>query len=512
MDSSGNGGKPKEPPAEPGRVSLLGHDLRAAMSDVIGGLRLIDERAIDDKARLQLQRVRASSEALARLIEEELIPLQGDVGFDERSSGNVQVARMLHDLQVRWEGRAQEKGLGWRMVVAPDLPRVISVDRLALERVASNILSNALKFTDHGEVRVLIDMHGQGLLRLRVEDDGPGFSASALQGLFQIGVRPDGRGKPGQGFGLRISRDMMMRLGGTIEVTNRPEGGALITVLVPCTAWTPPAIGQDSEPGLPDLSQIRVLVADDSLTNQAVVGNMLAAMGAEYETASDGVEVMNWLDRERFDILLLDIEMPRMSGFDVLREVRRPHHPLVNLPILAISAYVLRANREAIYLAGANGIVAKPVMDIQTFGLSLRRLLGRSAAAIAVSKTGPMPQTGFTLNEARFRSLMQISGPIGALELLRRLTNDLQQVERGVISALADENLAELRAQTHILVSVAGAVGAEDLQAMAQTLNDLAHQGISAETRRFGTALLPELDRLIHFIAQELSDRLQDEP
>jgi len=190
---------------DPARMSLLGHDLRSAVSDIIGGLRLVDQSALDDATRLQLERIRASGEALARLLEETLAHILGEDDFAATHPANLQMTRFLYDLEMRWSGRAQEKGLRFDLRVAPDVPQVLALDRVALERVLSNVLSNAVKYTDQGTVAMDVALSAGGALQMIVRDEGPGFSDAALARLFEYRGRPDDTGKPGQGLGMHIS-------------------------------------------------------------------------------------------------------------------------------------------------------------------------------------------------------------------------------------------------------------------------------------------------------------------
>lgn len=499
---------------DPARMSLLGHDLRAAVSDVIGGLRLIDLSTLDPQISLQLERVRAAGEVLARLLEQELALLNDEAALPVVQPENVHFSRLLADLKARWSGRALEKGLTFDMAVGAGVPQVVTFNRTALDRAVSNILANAIKYTDQGGVRFSIDLLQDQSLQFVVEDEGPGFSQAALQSLFTPGERLDGHGKPGLGLGLWISREMTDQLGGEIWVENRVDPadiatrcGARISIRLPAPAWEPVQSDRIANPELPDLSDVRVLLADDSLTNQAVIGAMLSAMGAEYEVAGDGVEAMNLLDQQRFDLVLLDIEMPRLSGLEVLRLVRAQPNPSAQIPIVAITAYVLRANREAIYAAGADGILAKPVQSIDAFGLAIRRALGRNAPPLPETTVQAAGSDEPDLDRGRFDHLITIAGPVAARELLTRLETDLRQVERGLVAAFAGPDLAVIRGQTHVLIALAGAVGATSLQILAEALNEAAHQADTERLARLSGRALTLLDRLIHFITNELAQR-----
>ncbi len=487
-----------------GKMTLLGHDLRAAVADVIGGLRLIDQTGVDMPTRLQLERVRASGELLARLLEQGLAQMLGEDDFAATHPANVQMPRFLYDIEMRWSGRASEKGLGFRMTLDDSVPPVLTLDRIALERVLSNLLSNAIKYSDRGTVTLDVSMAETGALRLCVTDEGPGFSAEALSRLFEWHGRPDGAGKPGHGLGMRITRDMTGQLGGIISVENLPSGdGARVTLDLPPETWTIAAPEKVAE--LPDLSRTKVLVAEDNPTNQTIIRHMLARMGAQFEIACDGVEALHWLERETFDLALIDIEMPRMNGIEVIRALRANRHLHSHMPIIAITAYVLRANRDAIYAAGADAILAKPLAGLDTFGLAIANALGRvrgdgEAAA-------PLPSAADGFDRATFDHLIVIAGPEAARELLDRLAADLDKCGKGLSTGLSCADLAAIRADTHVLIALAGAVGAARLQALAQALNTAAHRRDGATLDRYGGDALAQLDMLIRFVGQERARR-----
>lgn len=487
---------------DPGRMTLLGHDLRAAVSDIIGGLRLVEHDSLTDAARLQLERVRASSETLARLLEEGLAMMLGEDDFAATHPANLQIARFLYDIEMRWSGRASEKGLKFNVTRADDVPQVLTLDRIALERVLSNLLSNAMKYTDRGSVSLDVRMAPTGALLLSVADQGPGFSDAALTRLYEYEGRPDGTAKPGHGLGMHISKHMTGRLGGRIAVANRAEGGALVTLELPPDTWTISAPEATAE--LPDLSRTKVLVAEDNVTNQTIIGHMLSKMGAEFEIAHDGVEALHWLEREDFDLALIDIEMPRLGGIEVMRTLRANGRIHTDMPIIAVTAYVLRANRDAIYAAGADAILAKPLAGIDTFGQAIAQVLGRASA--------PLEQALAAEEEAEFDRgcfdrLIDIAGPAASSELMDRLNTDLRKTERGLMAALADDDRAAIRAETHVLIALAGAVGAARLQALAQALNTTAHRRETTDLSNLGRDALTQLDWLIRFIARERARR-----
>ncbi len=497
-----NVAEPAEDLNDPARVSLLNHDLRAAVSDIMGGLRLIDQTTLDPATRLQLERVRTAAEGLARLMELALTAMGGADEFTDQPPRTIQLDRFLRDVEMRWSGRAREQGLSFELMQAADLPPLLMIDRIALERVLSNILSNAIKYTDAGTVSMQVQCPPGGGLQFIVRDAGPGFSRAALAQLFRRDGRPRGTIKPGTGLGMHISHKMTRRLGGELEVRNADDGrGAIVTLTLP-----PDAIAADTidlpangPTNLPDLTRQRVLVAEDNPTNQAILGQMLTRLGAEFEIAGDGAQALHLLEREHFDLALVDIEMPFLSGIEVIRALRARTDAQGQIPVLAVTAYVLRANREAIFAAGADGILAKPVTGIDPFGQAIAEVVRKSGAPAAADGTAATADdSGF--DHARFQGLMAVAGPEGARELLDRVVEDLRRVEREIVQALAEGDRAEIRAQTHVLIAVSGAVGAVRLQGMAQELNARAHDRDAPDLTTLGEELLTELDQMIVFL------------
>lgn len=468
---------------EAGRFTLLGHDLRAAISDVLGGLRLIETQGMTDATKLQIGRVRAAGEGLARLLEEGMSFMPDEVATGPTP---LTTAKLLHDLEMRWAGRAREKGLSLQISVAANAPRRILVDRVALDRALSNVLSNAIKFTTHGEIRLDVSCHRHGILSFCICDEGDGFSQQAKDRLWQAHARAPGCTIEGEGLGLHICKQMVDRMDASITVQNL-ERGARVDIEVP--------VGTLAETGataLPDLRGLRVLIAEDSETNQAILAQMLGELGAQVSLAPDGIAALELIEtataaQTPFGLALIDIEMPRLGGLDVIRTLRQPPH--ATMPIVAVTAYVLRSNRAAIYAAGADAILSKPLETIFSTG-----------AAILKAQTAQdmirAPQEQPHLDTARFDLLLDTAGQ-NAPELLRRLIADLNGCERGLVAGLAAQDLAVIRSQTHVLLAVAGAVGAVRLQLLATALNAQAHLAPPPDMTDMGRETLSQIDLLI---------------
>ena len=496
------------------RFSLLSHDLRSALSDILGGLRLIDAGRLDPETRGHLDRIGAAGETLARLLDKTLMDEPNNGLHTITQAANLNLADFLNDIGRRWRDAASEKGIEFRIDKTTSLPAVVTLDRVSLERVIANLVGNAIKFTDTGKVILTVRCDNQRALRFKVEDDGPGFSGEALRRLFQYQGRPVNAGKPGSGLGLFIAKELSELMGAELSAGNLGTGGARAELCLPHSSWFDRSLRRDGKPqsdadngkAKADLSGLRILLAEDNKTNQLVATQMLGALGAEYVVASDGLEALEILEREDFDLALLDIEMPRMSGLELIKAMRAKPAPLSELPLVALTAYVMREHRERIYGAGADGIIAKPLMSIEELGQAIRDYYDGSRHRAA--NDGDPPESApidadTVVDRVVFDNLVEAIGADSTAELLAKLQADTDTVAEGLVRGQKSLDLAEIRSQTHILISVAGAIGAVQLQHLAQRLNAAANRPQTDGIETMCEACLAGLAQLQGFILVE---------
>ncbi|HEU0223671.1 MAG TPA: ATP-binding protein, partial [Paracoccaceae bacterium] len=501
--------------------------------------------------RQHIDRVAASADMLANLLDNALdLASIGPPGIAPRPS-LVDAGRFLRGLSRMWSSEAERKGVKLVTSFEAAAPEQILVDEMRLQRVIGNLLGNAVKFTDAGMVMLRAGLDEAGLPYFEVEDTGPGLSAEARSRLFEPFGRPEGMSKPGTGLGLYIASTLVEQIGGGIALSDRPGGGCIARVTLPAAvletgerarapreapgAWpaglravepAPAAVAapvagprpaleapEESHAGaaasLPDLGRFHVLMAEDNVTNQLVAGQMLQAMRARVTIAADGAEALEKLDSDRFDLLLVDIEMPRVSGLDVIRRVREMPDDRADLLVIALTAYAMREHREKITAAGADGLIAKPILGIREFGEQIlaiearrgrrgRRWPGdgpRAARAPGEAEASPIRQE-------IYEALAGAIGPEGMSELLGKVEEDLLSVGARIAGAIEKRDFATLRAQSHILISVAGAVGALPLQQEAEALNGAARREEAAALARMGPQVADGIRRVVAFVSE----------
>ena len=486
------------------RAALLGHDIRNAVSDILGGLSMADLSPLDAASDQQLVRVRSAAEQLARLSDEVLALVTGEAGPALGGEAGLRVAPLLEAVEARWAAHARERGMSFRLIRGEDLPGVIGVDRGALERILANLIGNAIKYAARGEVCLTVALEAQETLSFCVSDEGPGFSEAALARLFERHGRAPDNDIPGSGLGLHIVHDLAEHIHGQTEVSNRPEGGARVCLRLPRTAWAPGVSGHMAQ-DLPDLTGKCVLVAEDNETNQLLIRQMLETLGAQCNVAPDGQAALELLAGKHFNLALIDIEMPRLSGLDLIRALRRCDGAAARLPVLAVTAYVLSANRAEIYDAGADGILAKPIMSLEALGQAIAGVMRKRLRPSGTPRLDPLAEPPF--DALHLDRLLALAGADSAQELLTHLRQDFEAVRQGLIRGLEDSDAALIRAQTHVLISLAGAIGADCLQGRAGEINTAAHAGDMAVARSIGPRVLERLRQIVEILDAEYATR-----
>ncbi len=229
---------------------------------------------------------------------------------------------------------------------------------------------------------------------------------------------------------------------------------------------------------------------------------MLSALNAEVTVCGDGVEALERFDQQPVDLVVVDIEMPRLSGLDVIRAIRARGDARADVPIVALTAYAMREHRERIAAAGANGLISKPITSVEALRRGLAAHLAPSFEAppradapedLAEGEGGPVIDT------AIFAALCEAIGQETMAELLEKVIADLLSAQRELADALVDLDRGPIRSASHILISVAGALGAVRLQACARMVNGIAHGDATDRIDEGVRRCITEIDAAVAF-------------
>jgi len=474
---------------------LLSHDIRAALSQIVHAGQALEDAQLSDEHAVFLKQISSAAFYINDLLE-----------VVNENADTVPVSELdplIAQLEALWTPESAKKGLAFSVARKGMLPGALRLPKIDFLRIFNNIIGNALKFSHSGALVVRLARINDGALLIEVLDDGPGFSDDAQEKLFSLRGRPEGEVAEGSGYGLFIARSLVEKASGVITAENRPSGGARVSVVFPedllIAAEKPIA---KPKTGLPDLSHLNILLAEDNPTNQLVATQMLKKMGARVDTAADGVEAMAAFENGDFNLGLIDIEMPRKSGLEVMREMRARGDDKATTTLLALTAYVLPEHRDRIMASGADGIIAKPLTDIAAFGHAILIVTGTPEAALGAASTISNPDADIQMDI--YNGLKDIIGPDSMLELLGKVQSDLADVRASVQAGVASKDTGPIRASTHILISVAGAFGAVNLQHIAEALNATAKSGDWARIVPEATRCEQGISDVLRFVGSEL--------
>lgn len=485
----------------------MSHDLRAALADVVGGLQLLDMTQLSGANKAQMERILASSEALVSLMDELSVNLQTHSGSDAETISFIDLPEFLERTRRRWVGVAGQKNLRFNLILGDGLPRYVAIPRALLERVLSNILENAFKYTVEGEVSLIVEMGKIDALVFRVQDNGPGFSKEAMQTLFEFCGRPSASARPGTGIGLHSVKKLLKQLGGKINIENTATG-ACITARFPGTAWRPSQISrerlemQNTSGHL--LTGLHFLLAEDNKTSQLVALNMLERLGAKVTVVENGQLALNMIETGKFDVILLDIEMPEKTGIEVIQEVRARDDAKSALPMIALTAFVLEEHRDKIMAAGADGTIAKPVTNTKELGRTINRILNglkrlTEQQDLSGERNAWLPFIDMNI----YLGLKNSVGDEAFYAILDKIVMDLSDLETEICAANREHDLLAVRRASHVLISLAGAVGASRLLSNAQSLNLFANDGNLEQVDAKSRACTEDIARLIDFVNEQ---------
>ena len=517
-------------------LANMSHEIRTPMNAIIGLSQLALTKPLSAEVRGDLETIHRSSRSLLRILNDLLDYSKIEAERMTIEQAGFDLDDLLKTLQALFAVGAEEKALAFRIEVAPEVPRYLIGDALRLQQVLANLLGNAIKFTAQGQVSLVVsaravdDRHVR--LRWRVRDTGIGIAPETLSRLFQPFTQAEGstsRRFGGTGLGLVISRKLLALMGSQFEIESTPGAGSVfafdVTLELATTSaqgtlslgnWSGterrhPLTGAEAWTGQErrhPLAGARVLIAENDPINQRITRHLLERSGLQVALAEHGQAALDRLASERFDAVLMNVQMPEMDGLTATRRIR-DDESLAALPVIALTAGVTAEERQRALDSGMNDFVSKPIHPEELLTTLARWIVGSAARdaslfATASAPTGPTPLLelpGFDLTDCT--AIMGDRASV--VDLLRQFAASIRDDLAGIGSALAAGDVPRTRQCLHQLKGVSSNVGALDLATAAEQLD--------AELQR-GNDPKSSLDRLrqAHAHALDQVARLTDAP
>lgn len=353
-------------------LANMSHEIRTPLNGVIGVAQALAATDLSPDQRQMLDLIQSSGHTLQTLLSDILDLARVESGRLELAHETFDLGKVISESAQLYAASAEAKGLQFFVEIAPEAQVWVEGDAVRLRQILTNLVSNAVKFTETGFISLTAgtgpERDGRSTLRFTIEDTGIGFDAACRERLFGRFEQADGgitRKFGGSGLGLAICRQLAEMMGGELDCESEPGGGSAFILTVPLVAVAAPVAeaGNDEGPGLGDVvPTLRVLLADDHPTNRKVVELVLAQAPVELTSVENGAEAVAAYRAGGFDLVLMDMQMPVMDGLTATREIRacEQSQGLERTPVVMLTANAMPEHIAAGIAAGADRHLAKP--------------------------------------------------------------------------------------------------------------------------------------------------------
>ncbi len=452
-------------------LAHMSHELRTPLTAVLGFGRMLRDHGEHDPRTIELlSKIDSNGQSLLNIINSLLDLSKVEAGAVVARHEPAELLRCIRRAADAAIGTAEIKGIDFHILIRSGVPRVVKTDQVRLSQILTNLLGNAVKYTLEGSVTMHVGIRGEQLL-FEVEDTGPGIGQPEAQRVFEAfdrgAVHEDGGGT---GLGLAIAKRLAELMGGAISLDSEPGRGSVFSVVLPLER-----IGDDvMNPGELDLSRtigdrvdaaepsellagVRVLLAEDSEHVQDVIAYFLRARGAIVEVCQNGLEATEQIAQNPsgFDLVLMDMQMPVLDGYNATREIRKRG---LRLPIVALTAHGMQHERDRCLAAGCDDYISKPVEPDYLASVCHQLISEREDPGPAPANPSPAQSHGRTDSAGMLE------------ELSRRFRSHLIEQASQFESELHASSLdrAEIAKRVHKIAGAAGNLGFPEVTGAAQ--------------------------------------------
>jgi signal transduction histidine kinase/DNA-binding response OmpR family regulator len=367
-------------------LSNMSHEIRTPMNAIMGMSDLLLEKGLEGESKEYLKSIKYSADNLLVIINDILDFSKIEAGKIVLESIDFKLPERLLELKKTFMHKAQEKGIDLMINVESSIPQVVKGDPYRLNQILFNLVGNAIKFTEQGSVLVDVSLHSADdetvNICFKIIDTGIGIPESKIDSVFESfsqAYTDTTRKFGGTGLGLAITKNLTELQNGSILLESTPGKGTVFTVMIPFEkSFMMPSLVVESLPKKDkNLDQMQILVVEDNTMNQFVVKQILSKWNACISIANNGKEAIEQLTKGSFDIVLMDLQMPEMSGYDATSFIRSKNTTVLNpaIPIIALTADAFAETKRKVLEAGMNDFITKPFNQEELFTKIVKQAL-----------------------------------------------------------------------------------------------------------------------------------------
>ncbi len=464
-------------------LAMMSHEIRTPLNAILGILELFTQTSLNSQQAEYLKIASCAGKNLLELVNDILDLTKIESGMLELEQINFDVIELTQFCVRLMTSGAKEKGLKLGVFIDPEVSSIIRGDPLRFKQVLLNLLNNAIKFTEQGSVIIklsaqTVDNNADNCLVLvEVIDTGIGITSELQGNIFEVFVQADlsdTRKYGGTGLGLAITKRLVSLWGGSIGLESTPNDGSRFWFTVGAEATSfGITTTQDSKDASNEITpaadlktafQANILLVDDSVINLAVISSMLTTVGHRVDLAVCGVDAIKAVSDKNYDLILMDVSMPDMSGLEATKIIRQSTG-INNMPIIAITAHALAGYKEQCLAAGMNGYLTKPISQ-----KDLLSIINTWCAVNFDAVVQANPHLEIKMVDTVLSELTKQFGQQKVNELLLLFLTDLSARSNALKSAVIQHNILDIDREVHTIKSSATIFGAIALQEKAMVL------------------------------------------
>ena len=462
-------------------LANMSHEIRMPMNGIIGMIDLLNETELNTEQVKYVQTIKKSSETLLRILNDILDLSKIEAGKMQLRLTSINLEATIEKLFSLFYQQAATKGIGLEFTIDAEIPKYVLADEIRLLQILSNLTSNSIKFTDQGSVTInvlLLEKRGNvHKIKVEVIDTGIGISDENKKMLFESFSQVDNsstKAYSGTGLGLAISKELCKMMNGEIGVETKLGEGS--------TFWFTFEANESKRFNEPDSSatQIikientfkdvkpKILLVDDNSINQLVASEILRKAGCEVDIADNGMDAIEKVKNVEFDLIFMDIQMPKMDGITATREIRKLKLPKTP-PIVAMTAYSMKEDREKFLLGGMDDYLSKPIKSELLINKVLEWTIHKDLSNVDNSIENPVPNNGI-FNEEVFLKLKSFANSETLYKIYKEFEKETEMQIQACKNSFASEEFNVILDNLHALKGTAGTLGVEKVESLAREI------------------------------------------
>lgn len=451
-------------------LANMSHEIRTPLNAILGYTSLLQRKKLDDDSRLHVSTVQQSGETLLAIVNDILDLSKIESGMMRIEAVPFSINGLVHSVGAMFHNKIEEKGLRFETNIDPVIPDTLIGDSTRLTQILVNLIGNAIKFTTTGKIK--LDIKGNLtdsdniLTEFKVTDTGIGIEEEKLETIFERFRQAEDsttRKYGGTGLGLSIVRDLVYLQNGNIEVKSEYGFGTIVLFSIP---YKIPEHHNKAEQyentgsGIHFKNNLKILVAEDNVINQGLMSRFLQELGIKNNIAGNGREAIEMLEKEHYDLVFMDIQMPEMDGYTATQGIRQ--NLKLTIPIIAMTAHAMAGEREKCISFGMNDHISKPICEAD-----LQRVITEFTGNNVYLR--PIANTSFT-EENQFKTIN--------LQYMKEISNGDEEYEKlvteqfltllpeeliSLTKALENHNTGELKRIAHSMKTSISIMGLDSV-------------------------------------------------